>query len=66
MLLKSTFLAFKKSGKNCPGGGGGVGGANLDKNQNNSNFFRESIPYTRPLIMCCKVSQGVQRCTRPA
>ena len=35
MLLKSTFLAFKKSCTNCPGWGGG----NLDKIQKSTSFF---------------------------
>ena len=43
MLLKSTFLAFKK--KLSKLGGGGERG-NLDKIQKNSNFFfHETVPY---------------------
>ena len=41
ILLKSTFLAFKKSGTSCPNLGGG---GNLDKIQKNSYFFREAFP----------------------
>ena len=39
MSLKSTFLAFKRSGTSCPNWGERGGGGNLDKIQKNSYFF---------------------------
>ena len=45
MLLKFTFLAFKKS---CPNWG--EGGGNLDKIQKKSSFFRE--PFLPPFLTC--------------
>ena len=47
MLLKSTFLAFKKLYKLCKLGG--RGGGNLDKFQKSCSFSRETVPYSTRL-----------------
>ena len=48
MLLKSTYLALKKSGTSCPNWG--EGGGNLDKFQKNNNFFFVKPSLREPLV----------------